>query len=187
MLGRLLVLVLLPMLPVAAGAAPWALDPETEVTVEVPWHGSTVAVHFPSLSGRIDFDEAHPERAKAAITVAAGEAETGVAVVDQLVRSPGYLDAAAYPTISFALDRLTRTSKSTAEIDGRITLRGVTRPVAFQARVTRYGPSPEDPSRFEAGFELDGRIDRTEFGSTGGLPEVAAVLPVRIRLYMSSR
>jgi polyisoprenoid-binding protein YceI len=185
MLGRLILLLLL--LPMAAQAAPWTLDPETEVTVMVPWRGSTVAVHFPTLSGRIDFDEAHPERAKAAITVKTGDASTGVAVADQLLRGRDYLDTAKYPTIGFQLDRLTRTSKSTADVAGRITLRGVTRPVGFTARVTRYGPAKEDPSRFEAGFELDGRIDRTEFGSTGGLPEVAAVLPVHISLYMSSR
>ena len=185
MLGRLILLLLL--MPVAVQAEPWTLDPETEVTVMVPWHGSSVAVHFPTLSGRIDFDEARPEQAKAAISVATRDAATGVAVVDQLVRSRDYLDAAAYPTIAFQLDRLTQTSKSTADVAGRITLRGVTRPVDFAARVTRYGPAADDPSRFEAGFELDGRIDRTEFGSTGGLPDVAAVLPVHISLYMSSR
>jgi polyisoprenoid-binding protein YceI len=185
MLGRLILVLLL--LPMAVQAEPWTLDPETEVTVMVPWRGSNVAVHFPTLSGRIDFDETHPERAKATISVAAGDAAAGVAVVDQLVRSRDYLDAGTYPTIAFQLDRLTRTSKSTAEVAGRITLRGVTRPIGFQARVTRYGPAADDPGRFEAGFELDGRIDRTKFGSTGGLPEVAAVLPVHISLYMSSR
>jgi polyisoprenoid-binding protein YceI len=185
MLARLLLLLFL--MPAAAQAAPWKLDPETQVTVEVPWRGSTVAVRFPTLSGTIDFDEAHPERAKAAITVAAGDAETGVAVVDQLVRSRDYLATDRFPTISFQLDRLTRTSKATADITGRITLRGVTEPIDFKAQVTRYGPAEDDPSRFEAGFDLTGEIDRTAFGSTGGLPDVAAVLPVRIRLLMSSR
>ena len=50
----------------------------------------------------------------------------------------------------------------------------------------RYGPAQDDPDRFEAGFDLTGSIDRTAFGSTGGLPQVAAVLPVRIRLVMHS-
>ena len=30
------------------------------------------------------------------------------------------------------------------------------------------------------------RIDRTAFGSTGGVPDVASVLPVRIHLLMTS-
>jgi polyisoprenoid-binding protein YceI len=182
---RLLVIGLLA-LPLPALAAPWKLEPDTTVAVDVAWEGRTVTVRFPELDGTVDFDEAHPERAKAAISVATGSATTGVAVVDQLVRSRDYLDAAEYPSIGFRLDNLTQTSKQTADVAGRITLRGVTKPVTFKATVTRYGPASDDPKRFEAGFDLTGSIDRTQFGSNGGLPEVAAVLPVRIRLLMAS-
>ncbi len=185
MLKRLVLI--LALLPAAAAAAPWQLAPATTVAVDVAWQGRTVPVRFPTLAGQIDFDRDHPERAKARISVATTDATTGVGVVDQLLRSRDYLDSAQYPAISFSLDKLTQTSKSTADIAGRITLRGVTKPVAFKAQVTRYGPSKDDPDRFEAGFNLTGSIDRTAFGSTGGLPEVAAVLPVRISLLMTSK
>ena len=46
-------------------------------------------------------------------------------VVDALVKSRDYLDAARYPTITFRLDRLTPVSKTAAELVGWITLRGV--------------------------------------------------------------
>lgn len=180
-------LLFLALMPAAAVAAPWQLAPETRVAVDVAWEGRTVAVRFPTLSGQIDFDRDHPERAQAEIRVATTDATTGVGVVDGLLRSKDYLDAAEYPAITFHLDKLTQTSKSSADVAGRITLRGVTRPVAFKAEVTRYGPSSDDPDRFEAGFELTGRVDRTEFGSTGGLPQVAALLPVRITLVMTSK
>jgi len=184
---RLVLALALLVLPGLAAAAPWRLDPGTTVAVDVRWRDSTVEVRFPTVTGSIDFDADRPERARATISVATRDATTGVAPVDALVRSPGYLAADRFPTIDFRLDRLTRTSKSTAEIVGRITLRGVTRPIGFFAEVFRYGPAEDDPSRFEAGFNLTGSIDRTAFGSTAGLPEVAAVLPVRIRLLMSSR
>lgn len=184
---RVVLIFMLAVLPALAAAAPWRLDPATEVTVDVAWEGRVVPVRFPELSGAIDFDAEHPERARATISVAAGAASTGAAVVDALVRSRDYLDAARYPSITFRLDRLTPVSKTAAEVVGRITLRGVTRPVGFRAEVVRYGPAAGDGGRFEAGFDLEGRIDRTEFGSTGGLPEVAAVLPVHIRLLMSSK
>ena len=87
----------------------------------------------------------------------------------------------------FQLDKISQTSKSTAEVDGRITLRGVTRPAVFQAKVFQFGPASDDPARFVAGFDLTGEIDRSKFGSTGGLPDVAAVLPVNIHLVMTSR
>jgi polyisoprenoid-binding protein YceI len=180
-------LVALALLPLPAAAASWKLDPASTVTTDVGWQGRTVEVRFPTLSGDIDFDQDHPERARAEISVSARDATTGVPVVDTLIRSRDYLGADRYPTITFRLDRLSRTSKSTAEVAGRMTLRGVTRPVAFEARVFAYGPASDDPGRFEAGFDLSGSVDRTAFGSTGGLPEVSAVLPVRIRLLMTSR
>ncbi|WP_297977459.1 YceI family protein [uncultured Amaricoccus sp.] len=180
-------LLLLALLPAPALAAAWKLDPATRVTTDVTWEGRIVEVRFPTLSGSIDFDQAHPERARASISVAAGDATTGVAVVDSLLRSRDYLGAAQYPTITFQLDKLTQTSKSTAEVSGRMTLRGVTRPVTFHAQVFAYGPAKDDPDRFEAGFDLSGAVDRTAFGSTGGVPDVASVLPVRIRLLMTSR
>jgi polyisoprenoid-binding protein YceI len=169
-----------------AQAAAWRLDPETQVVVDVPWRGSDVAVRFPDLRGEVTFDETAPETARARIEASAAGAETGVGVVNALIRSPGYLDAEAFPVIAFQLDRLRRLSKSTARVEGRLTLRGVTRPLALDAEVFRYGPDPADPGRFQAGFDLTGSIDRTEFGSTGGLPEVPARLDLRIRLVMSA-
>lgn len=175
------------MLPGMALAAPWVLDPETRILVDVAWQGSTVEVRFPAPTGEVDFDETRPEAARARIRVSTREATTGLAPVDALVRSADYLDAAHFPQITFRLDRLVQTSKQTAQIFGEITLRGVTRPARFDATVIRYGPDPADPKRFEAGFDLTGSIDRTEFGSTAGLPEVGAELPVRIRLLMTSK
>ena len=181
-----LALALLAQPSLAIGAT-WSLDPETAVAVDVEWSGGTVEVRFPSLSGTIEFDEKRPETARARISAATADAETGVGVVDALVRSRDYLDVERYPTIVFELDKLTQTTASTADVLGQITMRGVTQPVSFAAKVFRYGPAADAPERFEAGFDLTGSIDRTEFGSTGGLPDVGAVLPVRIRLVMSSQ
>jgi len=185
MLARLALL--LALLPAAAVAAPWRLDPETTVSIDVPWEGATVTVRFLAPTGTIEFDPERPEATRATVRVSTLTATTGVGLVDALVRSPDYLGAERWPEIVFMLDRLTPTSKQTADIVGRITLRGVTGPMRFSARVVRYGPAQDDPDRFEAGFDLSGQIDRTEFGSTGGLPEVAPVLPVRIRLLMHSQ
>lgn len=171
------------ILAAAASAAEWRIDPRTRVAVDVPWSGGVAEVRFPDLAGTVAFDEARPEAARARIAVSARTATTGLAPVDALLRSRDYLDAAAHPQVVFDLDRLVRTSSSTADVFGRITLRGVTREVAFEARVIRYGPG-EDGRGFEAGFDIEGAIDRTEFGSRGGLPDIGAVLPVRVRLVM---
>jgi polyisoprenoid-binding protein YceI len=185
MLARLALV--LALLPAVAVAAPWQLDPATTIAVDVPWQGATVTVSFPTPTGSVDFDPARPETTRAELTVSARAATTGVAIVDSLVRSNGYLGTDTWPEMTFRLDRLTPTSKRTAEVVGRLTLRGVTRPIHLDATVTRYGPVAGDAKRFAAGFDLAGEIDRTAFGSTGGLPEVPAMLPIRIHLLMQEK
>lgn len=172
------------VLPTVAAAAPWVLDPDSRVTVSVPWHGSTVTVQFPAPSGDIDFDPAHPDHTRASLSVAADKATTGLAPIDALIRSEDYLDAKAHPQITFVLDKLTQTSKQTATVTGKMTMRGVTRPMTLDATVIRYGPADDDRAKFTAGFDLTATVDRTTFGSTGGLPDVPANLGVRIRLLM---
>jgi polyisoprenoid-binding protein YceI len=183
---RTTVLILLLIWPLAAGAVPWQIESGTTVSVDVRWRKSLVVVRFPTVTGQIDFNEEHPETAHAAIEVSTENATTGIPPADSLVRSEGYLAAARFPHIRFDLQRLNPTSRNTADIFGTITFRGVTRPIAFLATVILYGPDPNAPERFRAGFDITGRIDRTAFGSEAGLPDVPAELPIRIRLLISS-
>jgi polyisoprenoid-binding protein YceI len=186
-MARIVLLVLALSLPQPAAAAAWLLSPETRISVDVYWNGVRIELRFPRFAGVIEFDERDPERARADIAVDARAVDTGVGVANSVARSGPFLAAERHPQITFRLDRLVRTSPQTADVFGRITFRGVTRPLAFSARVFRYGPALDDPARFEAGFDLAGEIDRTAFGSTGGLPEVSPVLPIRIHLLMTSR
>ena len=121
-------------LPCPVTAAPWTLDPATSVVASIGWEGKPIAVRFPGLSGEVDFDQAHVETAKATLSVPAGRATTGNPIVDTMMRGGDYLDAGGHPTITFDLDRLTKTSKDTADITGTVTLRGVTRPVHLRPR-----------------------------------------------------
>ncbi|MEM9270691.1 MAG: hypothetical protein AAGA78_17360, partial [Pseudomonadota bacterium] len=57
-----------------------------------------------------------------------------------------------------------------------------TRPITFAADVFRYSRARD--GRFEAGFDLEGSLDRREFGNSTGHPEIAAELPIRIRLFL---
>ncbi len=184
-----LVLILALLVPgPAAYAAPWFLIPsETSIEVDVRYQNrSTLTVGFPQFAGAIDFDEKRPQGTRATIQVSSQTIRTGLSILNPIIKSSDYLDARNHPNITFQLDRLQQTSKSTADIFGRITFLGVTRPIAFKANVFRYEPVGEVPGGFEAGFDLSGEFDRREFGNTTGLPDVAAVLPVRIRLLMSN-
>lgn len=185
---RLFGLMLLPLaLPGPGTAATWTLDPATTVAASIAWEGKPIAVRFPGLSGDVDFDANDLGTARATLSVPAGKATTGNPIVDTMMRSGDYLDASAHPTITFDLERLTKTSKDTADVAGTVTLRGVTRPVRLKAKVLAFGPTREDPALMKADFAISGAIDRRDFGSTAGVPDVSAVLPLDIRLVLTAR
>ncbi|MEM8870180.1 MAG: YceI family protein [Pseudomonadota bacterium] len=184
---RLLILIFAWLVPLAASADNWSIvKGETRVEVDVAYRGATVTLNFETVAGNILFDEKRPEIAKASIAVATRNVETGVGLVNAFVKGPDYLAAEAFPQMDFRLDRLVQTSASTADVFGQITMRGITRPAEFKATVFAYGPSEADADRFDAGFNLSGVVDRAQFGSTAGAPQVATMLPVRIRLLMRS-
>lgn len=185
--AMLRLLALLLLLPVAAAASPWRLDDATSVEASIAWQGNPVTVRFPGLSGDVDFDAHRLETARARLTVPTAAATTGNPVVDGLMRSADYLDAARHPTITFELDKLTKTSEHSADVSGRVTLRGVTRPVHLSAQVQAFGPDDTRDGALTADFLITGEIDRSDFGSTAGEPELSAKLPLLIHLVMSAQ
>ena len=180
--------VLLSLWATAPFAAPWDLvQDETDIEVDVGYLGSTVTMHFEEVLASIDFDANRPESARANIVVPVAQVETGLGVVNNLVKSKDYLNAREFPDIRFSIKRLVQTSDRTADVFGDMTLLGVTNPMLFKAKLFRYGESKTVPGKFEAGFDLAGQVDRRHFGSDTGIPQVSAVLPIRIHLLMRER
>lgn len=183
MLWRIVTFVLaLAATPVLA--APWLIDrAASQITFKVGYiGGTTMVVEFPDYDASIDFDPNHPENATAVITVQTASVNSRLAPVDALIRSPEYLSSAAFPTITFDLAHLMKTSASTADLDGMITVRGVTQAIALKANVYKFDPFADDPASRVAAFEILGMLDRSAFGSTAGAAEIATLLPIRILL-----
>ncbi len=178
------ILAVLVAFPLAANAAPWVINHEaSQVTFKVGYrNGTQLNVVFPDYDGQIDFDPRHPENAAALITVQTSSADSRLAQVDSLIRSADYLDSIGFPTITFDLTGLKKTSLSTADLDGMITVRGITQPIHLKANVYKFDPFADDPSKRVAAFEILGTLDRTDFGSTAGAPEIETLLPIRILL-----
>ena len=65
---------------------------------------------------------------------------------------------------------------------GKLTIKGITRPVEFKVEVNGFGPDPFGGTR--AGFSVTGEIDRTDFGMTPNLalPTGGVVISEKIQL-----
>lgn len=84
---------------------------------------------------------------------------------------PNWLNAEAFPEITFESSAVTLTSSTTAQVTGNLTFLGAVQPVSFAATFNGgyAGFDPYDPNS-RAGFAAEGSFDRSAFGMAYGLP-----------------
>jgi polyisoprenoid-binding protein YceI len=149
----------------AVRSGTYALEPtHTEVLFGVSHFGfSTYYGQFPGASGTLTLDAANPAASHLDVSIpVAGVWTASAKLVDEL-KSADWLDAAAYPTITFHSTKVTPTGPTTADVTGDLTLHGVTHPVTLKASFTR-GAVFAMTQKYMVGFQVTGDVKRSEFG-----------------------
>lgn len=124
---------------------------------------ATVRGRFLKFTGQVETDaEGVPQQVDVAIDAAS--LDTNQPDRDTHLRSPDFFDVATYPTISYRSRAVRPVGDHAFEIDGSLTLHGVTKPVRFTATTE---PSVQDPwgNRRVAG-RATGTLSRKEWGLT---------------------
>lgn len=111
----------------------------------------------------LDFDKAAASRV--AVTLNPAGAEMGLPFATEAMKSPEVLDTGRFPEILFESTKFTAQDDG-ARIDGRITIRGATRPITLRARIYRPKGSAEG-AREVLTIRLTGTVSRKDFGATG--------------------
>jgi polyisoprenoid-binding protein YceI len=83
------------------------------------------------------------------------------------LQSPEFFDSERHPELRFESDSI-RVDGGDVVVDGRLTLKGQTRPV--EARGTIVGPHEDIAGNTKLGLELTAIVDRTEFGLNWNAP-----------------
>jgi polyisoprenoid-binding protein YceI len=91
------------------------------------------------------------------LTVAAGSIETKNKMRDQDLRSAKLFDVANHPDITYTIDGMHAAGEG-ARVTGSLTVRGRTRPLAFDAKVSA--------AEGEVRLEAEVRVNRADFGLT---------------------
>jgi len=81
--------------------------------------------------------------------------------------SPDFFDAERFPGLAFSSDAI-RTEGGRVEVNGHLTIKGVTKPVVLTGELT--GPVEDGYGGERLGLELETTVDRTEFGLTWNAP-----------------
>ena len=114
------------------------------------------------------------------ITVETSSINFGMPLLDKIMQGPDYFDVEKYPAATYQSDSITFANGAPVSVDGRLTLRGVTKPVKLQVASFKCVISPLF-KREVCGADVRGEFDRTQFGLTKaveGGPTVRLIIQV---------
>jgi polyisoprenoid-binding protein YceI len=155
--------VLLAALP--AAAATYTIDPVHSSALFKVQHFGAANFYgtFRDVSGSLVYDVENPDALAIEVTLQAESVDTRFERRDTHVKSPDFLSAAEFPTITFVSTGVEPTGDGTYTVTGNLTLRGVTKEIEVTAERTGETTHPQSGKPL-VGFESRFTIDRPEFG-----------------------
>ncbi len=179
-----LVALLFASLPVFA-AEKYDIDPAHSGVI-FGWNHfgfSNPSARFDKIEGSVQLDKTDLTKSSVSVTLPLDGLDTGVAKLDEHLKSPDFFDAAKYPTITFKSTKVEKAGENGLKIIGDLTVHGVTKPVTLNAKVNKIGLFEMGPYKAQAaGFDAETVIKRSDFGVNKYVPNVSDEIPVRITL-----
>lgn len=149
--------------------------------------GTRQTGNVPVQTADIIINTANLVQSKATVTADIRNVSSGLIFITQAIKSPDLLDAERHPIVRFQSKRIRLGARGRisegAEIDGDLTLRGVTRPITLRATLSRPAGTPSDDLSVLF-IQLNGHLSRSAFGASGysGLAEDRVDLDIRAEI-----
>jgi polyisoprenoid-binding protein YceI len=126
---------------------------------------SNVKGQFTGVSGSLRLDEAEVINSKIEASIDAASINTGDAQRDAHLKSGDFFDAEKFPTLSFKSAVIRRKGEGELEVEGELTIHGVTRTAKFAVEgPTAPGKDPWGNTRI--GISAVTKINRKDYGLT---------------------
>ncbi|MEO1661014.1 MAG: YceI family protein [Pseudomonadota bacterium] len=158
------------------------------ITVKVGHAGgiSQYRISFTDIDADLNFDPAAPENSSITFSINPGAVETnypgdykaGHANSDweswneDVSRDPKWLNADAFPDITFVSTSATKTGDLSGTVTGDLTLLGVTKPVTLDVTYNGVANPPWFAGRDVIGFDASTTVMRSEFGMAAAIPNI---------------
>lgn len=126
---------------------------------------------FDTTSGKIVLDRA-AKSGSVNVVIDAKSVDTGYSVFNGHIQGEDYFDTAKYPTITYKSTKLNFDGDKLASVDGNLTIKGITKPVALT--VTSFHCMPHPMVKREAcGANATAKVMRSEFNAGKNAPYVS--------------
>ncbi|HKZ77232.1 MAG TPA: YceI family protein [Pyrinomonadaceae bacterium] len=130
--------------------------------LEIAW----VEGRFKDFAGVINYDEKDVTKSTVDFSAKIESIDTGVEPRNAHLKTGDFFDAAKYPNLTFKSTRVEREGNNSFVLNGNLTIKGVTKPIALPFTITGAVRDPWGNTRF--GIEAQTRINRRDFGINYG-------------------
>ena len=118
---------------------------------------------FKDWLGTVRVDDSEVSRSTVAVKVNTKSIEMLDPQQSAMLKDADFFDVARFPEMTYLSTRIDRTGETTLKVEGEITLRGITRPMALDVAVTDRKPDAPAGARY-ARFRGTGSLMRSQFG-----------------------
>jgi polyisoprenoid-binding protein YceI len=163
----------------------WIIDPtHSEVSFKVKHLViSTVTGYFKKFEGSMESTSEDFDGAKVNFSAAIDSIDTNQTDRDNHLKSADFFDAVGHPNLTFS--GAIKNKSGVYKLVGDLTMRGTTKVVELDVD---FGGVAGDPyGQTKAGFEIDGKVNRKEFGlSWSAITEAGSiVVSDQVRLHLN--
>lgn len=144
----------------------WAVDPtHSEILFKVKHLMiTTVTGHFKKFDVSAETEGEDFSKAQINFSADLDSISTNNADRDAHLKSGDFFDAASHPKLSFESTEIKKLDEENFTVNGNLTIRDTTKPVVFNVD---FGGIIKDPwGQTKAGFTINGKINRKDFGLT---------------------
>ena len=163
--------------------AKWLIDPaHSEVHFKIKHLViSTVTGSFKKFEGSVESEKEDFSDAVIQFSADTASVDTNNEQRDGHLKSDDFFNAEKYPKLTFVSTEIEKNGDEYI-LKGNLTIRDVTKPVELEVE---YGGTTKDSyGQTKAGFDITGKINRQDYGVSGGGPVVGDDIPITIDLEM---
>lgn len=186
--GFALCLLLFFAASVPAAADVWVIDKQNS-SVRFTWNHlglSRQSGLFTDVDGRLEFTPSDPVAGSINVAIKTASVTTGVPEYDNNLKSSDFFNVAEHPIITFKSGDIRQLTEKTGEVDGELTMLGVSNPVTLQVTWNYTGEHPFAPinptfkGKWVSGFSATTTVLRSAWGLTRALPLIGDEIRITI-------
>ena len=136
-------------------------------------------MRFDEFDASINFDSETPENSSVSAvinpkSINANHPDKGKEWDEELANDNRFLDANAFPDITFNSTNVVVTDDNNGKITGELTLLGITKPITMDVTFNGSNTVPWAPGATIIGFSANGSFNRSEFGMDVYIPNTVS-------------